>query len=203
MSEYWDEMFLDLHNQKVLAEQLESISEDNSWMNWTIEECMAGIQAGQLVGKDDQKWTITFRQALDGRVRVPIPEDLTTGIGESPKPDETTYMNRKNGELLGFRQLDRILDQEQIEQFGIQMVEQIRLNRPDVQVYETKTMVLKGVPVFCYEALIMIESVPYVQITCIHVRQGMVTMSSSQFQLENAAYWQPLTYAILASIEWS
>ncbi|WP_458121839.1 hypothetical protein [Paenibacillus sp. Z6-24] len=209
MQEYWDELFLDIHNQRIINDEMNSIETDDSWMNWNVEECMHGIASGHLTGKDDQEWRITAKGLYEGRLVLHLPESFVENhqmrIGQS-SDSIPSYMFQDNQQqvVIGVKPIMERLNEDQINTILDQMLEQTKQAQPNMEIMTRDILYMDAADtdIPYYETVFLLKPDPFMQILFIRTLAERSFIVSMQFKLEDVTYWQPLAQAICCSMRW-
>ncbi|WP_438491484.1 hypothetical protein [Paenibacillus sp. IHBB 3054] len=206
MTAHWDELFLKLHNQQVLQEELELAEQDQEWMTFSVEEAIEGLSSGSLTLPDGQVIHFHTLQAFEDQLTLSIPRSLIPEVSAEQSSNSlggVVVQDKANGIVLGLRSTNHELEQEQLESYLQQMIEHTTRKHSKMKLINHKFLLIQGTVIGCYESLFLLTPIPFYQIAFVRSWRGKAYIGSCQFKLEDASLWVPLTYAMLHHAVWS
>jgi hypothetical protein len=206
MTVYWDELFLKLHNERILHEELDAAQSAEDWMTFTVEEAIQGLNDGALTLADDQKLCFQRVMAFDNQLGLSLPQSFipeTRAEQNNSQGDHFTVQDKANGIMFGIRETRHEIEHSQVEVYQQQMIEQMLRLQAQMKLIDHNIFHLPEGPVGCQESLFLLSPIPYYQIAFVRAWRGKAYVGSCQFKLVEAPLWVPLTYAILHTATWS
>ncbi|WP_046226786.1 hypothetical protein [Paenibacillus dauci] len=209
MQEYWDELFLDIHNQRIINDEMNSRETDDSWMNWSVEECIHGLESGHLTGKDEQEWRVTENSLYEGRLILHLPESFTENhqmrIDQSSESIPSyMFQDKQQQTVIGVKPIIEKINDDQVNRILDRMLEQTKQAQPNMEIMTRDILYMDAADtnIPYYETVFLLKPDPFMQILFIRTLAERSFIVSMQFKLENVAHWQPLAHAICCSMRW-